>query len=123
MARFSKSEKKRQEGRLKPVNLTFGLSGRIISLFLLLLVVYLVLFATDYWTPLQFSLHHSRSLLSEASLTGSMFVSVCRNDSSLVFVQMLFCSGVARPENAAQMDDAANVDGGYIKNFSSERNK
>jgi len=36
---------------------------------------------------------------------------------------MFFCSGVARPENAAQMDDAANVDGGYIKNFSSERNK
>lgn len=34
---------------------------------------------------------------------------------------MLFCSAVARPENAAQMDDAANVDGGYIKNFSSEK--
>lgn len=52
-----------------------------------------------------------------------MLVSVCRNDSSLVFVQMLFCSAVARPENAAQMDDAANVDGGYIKNFSSEKKK
>lgn len=36
---------------------------------------------------------------------------------------MLFCSAVARPENAAQMDDAANVDGGYIKNFSSEKKK
>lgn len=52
-----------------------------------------------------------------------MFVSLCRNDSSLVFVQMLFCSGVARPENAAQIDDAANVDGGYIKNFSSKKRK
>ena len=34
---------------------------------------------------------------------------------------MLFCSGVARPENAAQMDEAANVDGVYIKNFSSKK--
>lgn len=52
-----------------------------------------------------------------------MFVSLWRNDSSLVFVQMFFCSAVARPENAAQTDDAANVDGGYIKNFSSEKRK
>lgn len=36
---------------------------------------------------------------------------------------MFFCSAVARPENAAQTDDAANVDGGYIKNFSSEKRK
>lgn len=48
-----------------------------------------------------------------------MFVSFCRNDTSLVLVHILFCSAVASPENAAQMDDAANVDGGYIKNFSS----
>lgn len=52
-------------------------------------------------------------------LTGSIFVSPCRNDSSSPLVHKLFCSVVARPAKAAQIEDAAKVEGGYIRNFSS----
>ena len=54
-------------------------------------------------------------------LTGSIFVSPCRNDSSSPLVHKLFCSVVARPAKAAQIEDAAKVEGGYIRNFSSEK--
>lgn len=86
----------------------------------------MLLFAAELLNTdtVKFTSIHQRACYRQFSfLTGSMFVSLCRNDSSLVFVQMLFCSAVARPENAAHIDDAANVDGGYIKNFSSKKGK
>jgi len=52
-----------------------------------------------------------------------MLVSPWRNEKSIGLVHTLFCSSVARPVNAAQTEAAASMDGGYIKNFSSAKQK
>ena len=49
-----------------------------------------------------------------------MFVILCKNNTSDVEDQPF---GTGKPENAAQTEAAASIDGGYIRNFSSKKKK